>query len=144
MVILSCNLTARYISNAAGLRRHVNVFAAARALGADACAVERAACPLAPRPTMGFPFHPPPNQLTLIESDGSEGTTTVYDPRGKSIGSIKRLMIEKVSGRVAYAVLSFGGFLRDGCGRARHLGRGMPQANYLGHATSRPGSPLWR
>ena len=117
MVILSCNLTARYISNAAGLRRHVNVFAAARALGADACAVERAACPLAPRPTMGFPFHPP-NELTLIESDRVEGTTTVYDPRGKSIGSIKRLMIEKVSGRVAYAVLSFGGFL--GMGAEEH------------------------
>jgi hypothetical protein len=46
----------------------------------------------------------------LIESDRVEGTT-VYDPAGNNIGSIKRLMIEKISGRVAYAVMSFGGFL---------------------------------
>jgi hypothetical protein len=46
----------------------------------------------------------------LIESDRVEGTT-VYDPNGNNIGAIKRLMIEKLSGRVAYAVLSFGGFL---------------------------------
>ena len=44
--------------------------------------------------------------------------TTVYDPSGKSIGSIKRLMIEKVSGRVTYAVMSFGGFL--GIGAEEH------------------------
>jgi hypothetical protein len=49
----------------------------------------------------------------LIESDRVEGTT-VYDPRGNDIGSIKRLMIEKVSGRVAYAVMTFGGFLGIG------------------------------
>jgi sporulation protein YlmC with PRC-barrel domain len=46
----------------------------------------------------------------LIESDRVEGTT-VYDPQGNDIGSIKRLMIDKLSGRVAYAVMSFGGFL---------------------------------
>ena len=45
----------------------------------------------------------------LIESDHVEGTT-VYGSRGTNIGSIKRLMIEKISGRVAYAVMSFGGF----------------------------------
>ena len=49
----------------------------------------------------------------LIESDRVEGTT-VYDPSGNNIGSIKRLMIEKISGRVAYAVMSFGGFLGMG------------------------------
>jgi PRC-barrel domain len=43
----------------------------------------------------------------LIESDRVEGTT-VYDPQGNDIGSIKRLMIEKMSGHVAYAVMSFG------------------------------------
>jgi PRC-barrel domain len=53
----------------------------------------------------------------LIESDRVEGTT-VYDPQGNDIGSIKRLMIEKVSGRVAYAVMSFGGFL--GIGAEEH------------------------
>ena len=52
-----------------------------------------------------------PGEMTgkpLIESDRVEGTT-VYDPNGNKIGSIKRLMIEKISGRVAYAVMSFGG-----------------------------------
>ena len=49
----------------------------------------------------------------LISSDRVEGTT-VYDPNGKDIGSIKRLMIEKVSGKVTYAVMSFGGFLGIG------------------------------
>ena len=53
----------------------------------------------------------------LIESDRVEGTT-VYDPSGNDIGSIKRLMIEKISGRVCYAVMSFGGFL--GMGAEEH------------------------
>jgi hypothetical protein len=46
----------------------------------------------------------------LIESDRVEGTN-VYDLKGNSIGSIKRLIIEKVTGRVVYAVMSFGGFM---------------------------------
>ena len=49
----------------------------------------------------------------VIESDRVEGTT-VYDPSGNNIGSIKRLMIEKISGKVAYAVMSFGGFMGMG------------------------------
>jgi hypothetical protein len=49
----------------------------------------------------------------LISSDKVEGTS-VYDPQGNKIGSIKRLMIEKTSGKVAYAVMSFGGFLGMG------------------------------
>jgi PRC-barrel domain len=53
----------------------------------------------------------------LIESDRVEGTT-VYDPQGNNIGTIKRLMIEKLSGRVAYAIMSFGGFL--GMGTEEH------------------------
>jgi len=53
----------------------------------------------------------------LIESDRVEGTN-VYDPQGTGIGSIKRLMIEKVSGRVAYAIMSFGGFM--GMGTEEH------------------------
>jgi hypothetical protein len=36
----------------------------------------------------------------LIESDRVEGTA-VYDPQGNHLGSIKRLMIEKISGKVA-------------------------------------------
>jgi len=53
----------------------------------------------------------------LIESDRVEGTA-VYDPNGNKIGSIKRLMIEKLSGRVAYALMAFGGFL--GMGTEEH------------------------
>jgi sporulation protein YlmC with PRC-barrel domain len=46
----------------------------------------------------------------LIESDRVEGTT-VYDRSGNNIGSVKRLMIDKMSGRVAYAVIVFNTFL---------------------------------
>ena len=49
----------------------------------------------------------------LIASDRVEGTD-VYGAGGESIGSLKRLMIEKVSGKVSYAVMSFGGFLGIG------------------------------
>ena len=54
----------------------------------------------------------------LIESDRVEGTA-VYDQRGTKIGSIKRLMIDKLSGKVAYSVMSFGGFL--GIGEQEHV-----------------------
>ena len=47
---------------------------------------------------------------TLIGSDKVQGTT-VYGSDDQSIGSIERVMIEKTSGRVPYAVLGFGGFL---------------------------------
>ena len=51
----------------------------------------------------------------LIESDRVEGTA-VYDPQGDHLGSIKRLMIEKISGKVAYAVMSLWWLPRDGRG----------------------------
>ncbi|HRO01234.1 PRC-barrel domain-containing protein [Nitrobacter sp.] len=54
------------------------------------------------------------NETTnLIGSDKVEGTA-VFGPDDKKIGSIERVMIEKTSGRVSYAVLSFGGFLGIG------------------------------
>jgi hypothetical protein len=49
----------------------------------------------------------------LIASDKVEGTA-VYGPDGDKIGRIENLMIDKRSGKVAYAVLSFGGFLGMG------------------------------
>ena len=55
----------------------------------------------------------PTSSKPAIGSDRVEGTA-VYDPNGKRIGTIKRLMIEKVSGRVTYAVMTFGGFLSIG------------------------------
>jgi sporulation protein YlmC with PRC-barrel domain len=50
---------------------------------------------------------------TLIESHRVEGTR-VYDPNGKVVGTIRHLVIEKVSGRVVYVVMTFGGFLGMG------------------------------
>jgi hypothetical protein len=49
----------------------------------------------------------------LIGSDKVEGTA-VYGADGGAIGSIERVMIDKVSGKVSYAVLAFGGFLGVG------------------------------
>ena len=49
----------------------------------------------------------------LIGSDKVEGTA-VYGADQNKIGSIERVMIDKKSGRVSYAVLSFGGFLGIG------------------------------
>ena len=46
----------------------------------------------------------------LIGSDKVEGTA-VYGADDNKIGSIERVMIDKVSGTVSYAVLGFGGFL---------------------------------
>ncbi|MBQ0819812.1 PRC-barrel domain-containing protein [Microvirga sp. HBU67558] len=49
----------------------------------------------------------------LIESDRVEGTAA-YDRSGKRIGTVERVMIDKISGHVAYAVMSFGGFFGVG------------------------------
>lgn len=49
----------------------------------------------------------------LISSDKVEGTS-VYGPDRGKIGSVYTLMIDKVSGQVSYAVVSFGGFLGIG------------------------------
>ena len=46
----------------------------------------------------------------LISSEDVEGAN-VYDMNGNKIGDIDHLMIDKVSGRVSYAVMSFGGFI---------------------------------
>ncbi len=50
---------------------------------------------------------------TLIGSDKVEGTA-VYGADRQKIGSIERVMIDKISGRISYAVLGFGGFLGIG------------------------------
>ena len=48
--------------------------------------------------------------VSLIGSDKVEGTA-VYGADDNKIGSVQRIMIDKVSGKAAYAVISFGGFL---------------------------------
>jgi hypothetical protein len=45
----------------------------------------------------------------LISSEDVVGTD-VYGRGDEVVGEIDHLLIEKVSGRVAYAVMSFGGF----------------------------------
>jgi sporulation protein YlmC with PRC-barrel domain len=49
----------------------------------------------------------------LIAAEKVRGTS-VYNSAGDDLGSIHDLMIDKRSGRVAYAVMSFGGFLGIG------------------------------
>ena len=50
---------------------------------------------------------------SLIGSDKVEGTN-VYGADESKIGEIDRVMIDKITGKVAYAVMSFGGFLGMG------------------------------
>jgi sporulation protein YlmC with PRC-barrel domain len=50
-----------------------------------------------------------PNQQ-LISSGEVEGTN-VYDINGNKVGEIDHLMIDKITGRVTHAVMSFGGLL---------------------------------
>ena len=53
----------------------------------------------------------------LIASNKVEGTA-VFDRAGEQIGTIYNFMVDKVSGQVAYVVMSFGGFL--GLGESHH------------------------
>jgi PRC-barrel domain len=53
----------------------------------------------------------------LISADKVTGTS-VYNPKGEKLGSIYDVMLNKMSGQVAYAVMSFGGFL--GMGESYH------------------------
>lgn len=53
----------------------------------------------------------------LISADKVTGTS-VYNLRGEKIGSIYDIMLNKMSGQTAYAVMSFGGFL--GMGESYH------------------------
>ena len=50
---------------------------------------------------------------TLIAAEKVNGTN-VYNLAGDKLGSIDDIMIDKVSGRAIYAVMSFGGFLGMG------------------------------
>ena len=50
---------------------------------------------------------------TLIAAEKVKGTN-VYNLAGDKLGSVDDIMIDKVSGRAIYAVMSFGGFLGMG------------------------------
>ena len=58
-------------------------------------------------------FTTPAKPHRFVASDRVEGTL-VRRSDGTKIGTIERLMIDKVSGKVAYAVLGFGGFMGVG------------------------------
>jgi sporulation protein YlmC with PRC-barrel domain len=54
---------------------------------------------------------------TMVSSREVNGTE-VYSPTGDHLGQIDHLMIDKQSGQIAYAVMTFGGFL--GIGEGEH------------------------
>jgi sporulation protein YlmC with PRC-barrel domain len=54
---------------------------------------------------------------TLIAAEKVEGTS-VYNMQGEKLGTVDDIMIDKISGRAIYAVMSFGGFL--GMGEKQH------------------------
>jgi hypothetical protein len=54
---------------------------------------------------------------TLIAADKVQGTD-VFNNGGDRLGSVHDLMIDKQTGQVAYAIMSFGGFL--GMGNSYH------------------------
>jgi sporulation protein YlmC with PRC-barrel domain len=53
----------------------------------------------------------------LVSSDDVNGTE-VYNRKGEHVGEIDHIVIDKKSGKVAYTVMSFGGFL--GIGEEHH------------------------
>ncbi|MDY0885520.1 PRC-barrel domain-containing protein [Dongia soli] len=69
---------------------------------------------------------------SLISADKVQ-RTSIYNSNGDNLGEVEDLMIDKVSGKVAYAVVSFGGFLGMGAQR-----RALPWS-VLTYDTSREG-----
>jgi sporulation protein YlmC with PRC-barrel domain len=53
---------------------------------------------------------------SLISADKVQGTD-IYNGRGDNLGVVESVMIDKRSGNVAYAVVTFGGFLGIGTER---------------------------
>jgi sporulation protein YlmC with PRC-barrel domain len=63
---------------------------------------------------VGAPQH---SSHALISADRVEGTA-IYNPAGEKLGYVQDVMLHKLTGRVAYAVVSVGGFL--GLGETYH------------------------
>jgi PRC-barrel domain len=57
---------------------------------------------------------PTPDETTSLISAGKVTDTAVYNTEGDRLGEIKDIMLDKRSGKIAYALLSFGGFLGIG------------------------------
>lgn len=54
------------------------------------------------------------NETSSLIAGGKVSGTNVFNTTGDNIGEIDDVMIDKRSGKVAYAVMSFGGFLGIG------------------------------
>jgi sporulation protein YlmC with PRC-barrel domain len=54
-----------------------------------------------------------PRNHSLISADRVEGTS-VFNTQGEKLGHVEDVMLHKVTGKVAYAVVSCGGFLGMG------------------------------
>jgi sporulation protein YlmC with PRC-barrel domain len=53
---------------------------------------------------------------TLISADKVKGTD-IYNSAGEHLGEVDTVMIDKLSGKIAYAVVTFGGFMGMGSDR---------------------------
>jgi uncharacterized protein YrrD len=53
------------------------------------------------------------DETASLISAGKVQGTNVYNTNGDSLGEVYDVMIDKLSGKVAYAIMSFGGFLAD-------------------------------
>jgi hypothetical protein len=58
------------------------------------------------------------DETTSLISAGKVTGTAVYNTDGEHLGEIKDVMLDKRSGKIAYALMSFGGFL--GLGERYH------------------------
>lgn len=59
-----------------------------------------------------------PDETTALISAGKVQGTSVYNTDGDKLGDIYDVMLDKRSGRIAYAILAFGGVL--GIGKQYH------------------------
>lgn len=86
---------------------------------------------------------------TLVSSSDVMGTE-VFDQAGGHVGTIDHVMIDKVSGKIAYAVMAFGGVL--GIGEQHHpipwgaLRYDLAQGGFVTDITRAQleGAPTWR
>ena len=62
----------------------------------------------------------------LIAADKVRGTD-IYSRQGDNLGEVESIMIDKRSGQVAYAVVTFGGFLGIGTERRARESRGLSE-----------------
>ncbi len=65
-------------------------------------------------PTGSPETSPATDETTRLIAAEKVNGTSVYNRQGEHLGTIEDVMLDKVSGKVAYAVMGFGGFLGIG------------------------------